>query len=271
MSSYQTLQSRVLARLIDTPSAVQAEVPAFINTAIKWLQDAHNFKVMQKTAKYNTLPAPTTSPGTLAAHIVGQIPPDWKEPRERPFYVRQIGSVGEIDFAPAGDRTLLYRQWDPFDINEKGRPSTLFIGSPDEDPSAPDVAATNLNVEIYPYSDSNSDWTTDPVGEYRINLPYWGYVPSLTQPTQTNWFTENGTEFIVDYATSLGFAMDWDEARSQFWKTQAFGARFDGINFQLLGGWARHTINLDKGMAFAPGRVLVPRRDVFGPRDQWRT
>lgn len=277
MSSFIVLQQRVQARLIDVPNAVLTEVPQLINDAINYLQQIHNFNVMKSEITYFTKPAPTSAPGNLTPHILGQIPQAapaqlaWKEPRENPYYVLQIGDTRELDWAPAGNRLYTYRQWAPFDPFSKGPPRMLLISPGNDDPLNPDLLGIDMNVECYPYSDSLSDWTTAPVGEYRVHLPYWGYLPNLSANSDTNWFTENATEYILAHATALGFEMDWDEERSMFWHAKAFGKAFDESNFNTLGGFARVALNLDRSITYAPGRVLVPRRDVFAPRDQWRT
>lgn len=224
----------------------------------------HNFKVMQAEASFNT---------TINNHTLGQIPSDWKEPRGNPYYVLQIGNTQE--FVYAASRVLAYRQYAPFDPNSVGPPRLMLIGESVNaavpDPSNPDQLMTNLNIEVYPYPDGLSDWTTAPTGEYRVRVPYWRYVPALVASGDTNWFTENATQFIVDFATARGFMIDWDENRASFWMTQAVGPKFDGADQSTLGGWAKIALQRDKSLTFAPGKVLTPRRDVYGPTDQWRT
>lgn len=267
MSSFSTLQSRVQTRIIDLRAAVTAEIPTLINEAIDALQSIHNWRCMMAETQF------ITNSTASNAHILGQIPIGWKEPRGNPYYVLQIGAVREIDWEP--NRAFAYRQWDPFDPNSKGPPRIMLLGeatnSTVPDPKNPDVLNTSLNLEVFPYPDGLSDWTTSPAGEYRVNVPYWGNVPDLVNGTDTNWFTENATSFIVDFATARGFMLDWDEQRASYWMQQAWGPKFDGANIATCGGWARVAFNRDKSMAYAPGKTLVPRRDVYAPKNQWRT
>jgi hypothetical protein len=249
--------------LIDTPAAVQAEVPTLVAEAQTFLQATHNFNVMKSEAAFTT----TTNP-TNPTHIIGQIPSNWKEPRGSPYYNLQIGSTRELDWLP--NRQFTYRQWDPTDPHSVGPPRNMLLGEPVYDPDTPDYLNADLNIEVYPYPDGLSDWTTAPVGEYRIKIPYWAFLPVLSANTDDNWFTEHATNFLIDFATSRGFELDWDDQRAAIWRTKALG-NYDGIQNTTLGGWARVAINLDKSMSFAPGRVLVPRRDVYASRDQWRT
>lgn len=272
MSSFQTLQSRVKTRLIDVTAATLAEVPTLIQEAQDFLQAMHNFQAMKSEVTYNTVPAPTTYAPTaaLTQHILGVKPANWKEPYGNPYYQLQIGAVREIDWAPAGSRTYTYRAYDPLDPNSKGPPRLILMSDPVTDyASPPDPTDATTNIEVYPYSDSQSDWTSSPVGEYRVHIPFWGYVATLVNNSDVNWFTENATQFLVDFATYRGFMLEWDEQRAGVWKNEAIGA-YNGVDFRTLGGWARRAINRDVSSAFAPGRVLVPRRDVYAPRDQWR-
>lgn len=272
MSSFLTIQQRVTRRIVDLPTAVSTEVPLLVNESIRTLMDLHNFWCMRAELQFNTNAAATN------AHVIGQIPQgtspwQWKEPRGNPYYVLGIGATREFGYASS--RQQAYRSYDPFDPNSKGPPRMMLIGEPDNttvaDPSNPDVLSNNMNIEVYPYPDGQSDWTTSPAGEYRVNVPYWAFLPDLSADGDTNWFTQNAERFIVDFATARGFMMNYDEQRANFWYQQAMGPKFDGSDITSLGGWARLVIRKDSSISYAPGRVLIPRRDVFAPTDQWRT
>lgn len=266
VNTFQTLQTRVQGRIIDLPTFVQGEIPALINEAIDALAAVHNFQCMKNEVQFFTASAATNP------HILGQIPTNWKEPRGNPYYVLQQGSTRELDWTPS--RQMAYRAFDPFDPNANGPPRVLLIGEAQNatvpDPSNPDLTMTNLNVEVYPNPDGLSDWTAAPAGEYRINVPCWTMLPNLVASGDHNWFTDNATGFILDYATARGFQLDWDEARAQFWFSLAWGPKYDGFSQVLIGGWARKAMNLDKSISYAPARNLRMRRDVYAEPDQWR-
>lgn len=267
MATFLSLKQRVQTRLIDVRTEVTAEIPMLINEAIDALQAVHNWNCMRAELAYVT-DHTATNP-----HIIGQIPVGWKEPRGNPYYVLQIGATREMEWLP--NRQFTYRQFPAAETFSLGPPRTLLIGEPTNDtvpdPSNPDLLMTNLNVEVYPSPDGLSDWNTAPGGEYRIHIPYWGDVPDLVADTDANWFTVNATSFVIDFATSRGFMLDWDEARAGMWYRMAWGDKFDGATQASIGGWARVALNKDKSISYAPGRTLVPRRDVNAPRDQWRT
>ncbi len=260
--SFTTIQSRVQTRVIDLPSAVLSEVPTLINDAIHFLCAVHNFKVMESEVQFITSSSTTS-------HILGTIPADWKEQRNEPYYVSNVGWTKEMSWQP--NRDLVYRRWAPFDPNQIGPPRDLLLGEASNalipPITQPDQDMTVLNIEIYPFSDSQSDW---PAGQYRINVPYWRYLPDLSAGSDHNWFTDQCDRFLVDFATADAFALDWDEQREGFWRSKAVGPKWDGFTYNTLGGWARQAINRDSSLKFAPGKTFAPRRDVNAPRDQWR-
>lgn len=268
--TFGTIQSRVQTRLIDVSSAVTGEIPTLVNEGIEFLVSLKNWSAMKSEFAGNTQPAPSIAPGSLSQHVIGTIPGDWKEPNGNPYYQRQDGTVRTIVWAPAGQREYTYRAYAPLDPFSKGAPRLALLSDPvTDDSQSSDPDATTMNIEIYPYSDSLSDWTTSPVGEYRVHVPYWAYPAALSAQSDHNWFTDQGAQFLIDFATYRGFTLDWDEQRAGFWKMEAIGA-YNGVDFRTLGGWARRLVNLDAQISFAPGKVLSPRRDVFAERDQWR-
>jgi len=260
--SFTTLQNRVNTRVIDLPSAVSAEVPTLINDAIHFLCAAHNFKVME--AEFQLITSSSTT-----SHILGVIPTDWKEQRNEPYYVSNVGWTKEMMWQP--NRDLVYRRWAPFDPNQIGPPRDLLLGEASNTTvppvPQPDPDMGFLNIEVYPFSDGQSDYSG---GQYRINIPYWRYLPDLSAGSDHNWFTDWCDRFIVDHATADAFALDWDEQRSDYWMKKAVGPNWDGFTYNTLGGWARQAVNRDSSIKAAPIKTLVPRRDVLAPRDQWR-
>jgi hypothetical protein len=270
MATFQQLQNRVKAWIIDGPTAVINEIPVLITSSIAWLEGKHNFQVMQNELQYVTTSTPAL--GLSQTHVIGQIPVQWKCQRDdNPYYVLYIGSVRELQWQP--NRTMMYRQWNRQDVNQVGPPHDLLLGeatnSTIPDPNNPDLNMSALNIEVYPYPDGSSDWSD---GNYRINIPYFGYLPALVNPTDANWFTLDGpqAEFCVSSAIWQAFMMMEDEGRASAHKVRAVGMKYDGSHDPDIGGWARSVIDMDKGILSMPGRYLAMRRDVFGPRDQWR-
>lgn len=267
MATFGEIQARVQTRVIDLRSAVSAEIPTFINEAIDALTAIHSWKCMMAEQQY------LTNHNAANSQILGQLPADWKEPRGGPYWVAQLGYTREMTWLP--NRTYAYRAWVPFGVNNTGPPRQLLMGEATNDtlpdPNNPDLNMASLNLEVYPRPDGLSDWNTSPGGEYRIRVPYWRNFPALVAANSTNWFTNNATQFLVDYATCRAFMLDWDEQRAAIWKVEAWGPRWDGSDMRTLGGSARFAFNRDKSMTYAPGGTLVPRRDVFAERDQWRT
>ena len=229
--TYLELQTRVQTRIIDLPAAVQAEVPQLVNEALYELQSRHNFKCMEAEmyvyTQYNNhvlqngAPANPTQPslftwpgqGTSITPVAIQfnVAGGFKQFADgsSPTFVRyQDGSVRFIEVAP--DRRSIYGT---FTEGDNSFPSVLLIAPPND----------NLNtsyMEIYPLPDGLSDW---PDGEYRIQIPYFQFLPSLSANSDSNWLTQQppGEQFIICWATAEGFALDWDSQHEAAWKAKA--------------------------------------------------
>jgi hypothetical protein len=223
VGTYLELQTRVQTRLIDLPTAVQAEVPQLVNEALYELQSRHNFKVMERelftyTQVFNrTLQTgtPSTAQSPLftwpqSSTIAPQVTPSTlKEWRGRAIYV--LYSDGTPRFvnvtAQRTDIYSAYTEWDP------SFPSVILDSIPSDN-------ANDRTLEVYPLPDGLSDW---PDGEYRLLLPYYGFLPALSANSDSNWLTTNphGERFIIAAATAEGFALDWDTQNEQKWKAKS--------------------------------------------------
>lgn len=189
---YLDLQNAVYDALIDGPTIVKNAVPRLINQAIRELEDRFKFKDMEANFSYvTTANSVTLSPATM--------PSDFKHWRGKPFYIEFLGGSREISVAP--NRQSLMRRWNVGDI---GAPRHWLV----------DGGA----VEVWPASDNASDYSD---GQYRITLPYWKYFPDLVNPTDSNWFTLNTQQYIINWTMWHAFLIDWDEKRASTWKAEA--------------------------------------------------
>lgn len=213
MATFSELQTRVQTRIIDLPSAVQAEVPSLVNKALIALQKRHNFEVMKALQSYTT---------TVSTRSIGSVPSDWKEERGVPYEVPENSRVRPLAWGP--NRTEAEKGWGTNTDLDFGEPRVILRS----EPSAVTGAST---FEVFPYPDGNSDYGD---GEYRIRVPYWKFLPALSGASDTNWFTVYAEEYIEAYATSLGFAIDWDEEREAVWLQKADMHRKELIRLDKL-------------------------------------
>lgn len=221
MATFAEIQTRVQRRVIDLPTAVSTEVPTLINEAIRELEKKHNFKVMETLGgAYNT----TESSRTLTTK-----PSDFKEYRGNPYFLENIG--GNIDISLVANRNAVQ---DYYGNNDIGFPMFLLESEPTDTGTA--------NWEVWPLPDSNSDYSD---GEYRIYVPYWRFLPDLSDDTDTNWFTVNADEWIILRATAEAFAIDWDVDREVVWLKKA------AIKYKEI-------INTDKRYRLSSVKTLVP-------------
>lgn len=234
MATFKQLQDRVKARIIDLPAATVAEVPLFVNKAIRDAQERHNFRIMEASQEFVTTPND---------HALGTIL-DLKEIREKPWL--RIGDGGTLEIEWGASHSDIVRMYATTDTTDAGRPETIFQASIDDDGVA--------SFEVYPYPDTNSLHLD---GNYRVNIPYWRYLPNLVVETDTNWFTNFGDEFVFLQATARAFESNFDEARADRYFARAT------IEFQKL-------VKIDKRSRLPRSLVLVPRRDVHAIHHQDR-
>ena len=217
--TFLELQTEVERRLIDLPAAVQEAVPSLVNEAIRALEDKHNFKCMEALLEASTV---------LDTRELEAKPSDWKESRGRAWMLEDLGSIRWIDTYPDTNSALA-----EFDNEDSSEAQAIVLNA--------------TTVDVYPLPDGNSDYDD---GEYRIKIPYWKYLPELSADADTNWFSINAPFYIIEKATSDGFAIDWDEGRANYW-----GGRADKLE--------RRAILKDKYEALSTVDTLVLNK---GPR-----
>lgn len=235
MGTFATIQAEIQRRVVDLPTHVSNDLPAFINRAQRDLGVYHNFRCMRATHTANT---------TAATHVVGNLPANWKEPRGAPWYAwEDTGQQTFIEWIDEDSQLAqLYGLTDP---NDKGPPVHLFARH-----SEADEAATQIGLEVYPFPDGLSDWGAAPAGEYRLVIPYWKFVADLSG-SLSNWFTVNAEEYLIAQAAAHAFMADWDENRAAVWFAQATKA-------------ALKAKRIDNVQTKHGRRELVPRADVHG-------
>lgn len=231
MATYQAMQDRVLRRVIDTPTAVQTEVPTLLNTVKRKLQTQHNFKVMEARQDFVTV---------VATRALGSMPTTFKEFRDKPYLVLDNrGKWQPLYFA--ANREGLLRE---VDDEAEGAPEFLIAGMPTN------PQFTQWPIEVYPLPDGRADYVDQ---EYRVSIPYWGFVPDYTAAADTDWFSLHAEEYLVAQTTSMAFWLDWDEEKAAFWA-------------QLAENERREVIKFDKMQRLGGVDTLVPHRDgVLSP------
>lgn len=226
MATLSELQTEVQSLLIDADTVVQNLTTTWINRAVRKLQVKHNFKVMESSATFTT---------TYLNRVLGSRPGDWKEPRGKPYYVEELGRVRPFGWT-SSEATAQHR-WGTSTDFDYGPPRLLFENDlPGE-------------LDIYPFPDGLSDYAD---GEYRIVVPYWKYLGRLIAPSDQNWFTVNGEQYIVYQAVAEGFYANEDEQRAQIWKTRADMEYKD-------------VLLLDKKRRLSETESLVPYIGAAGP------
>lgn len=232
MGNYIQLQNLVSKMVIDLPTAVQEEIPSLVNEAMRDLQNEHNYKVMEALVSAQQTVADTR---TLLAK-----PANWKEWRDDPYFLDDTdGAKTAMTWFTSREAAL-----EVFTNEEEGPPQALLI-------SEPTTEAGAANIEVWPLSDSASDFDNN---EYRIYIPYWKYLAALSADEDTNWLTVNAERAIVEYAVAKAFALDWD-------------AEHEALHTQKAEVFRLKAQKFDKISRIMGVTTLVPHyRGVFSPR-----
>lgn len=221
--TFLEIKTEVEGNIIDLPAFVTNSVPALVNAALVDIQVDHNFKVMEATLEDQLT---TVSDTTLVA-----APDRFKEFRGRPYYVQNTGDVRYLDYSPDKSSVLTL-----FPRDKTDRPRVLTLSDPIDENLA-------MNLEVYPIPDGLSDYLD---GEYRITIPYWRYVTPLASDSAVNWFTANADRYLVERATSLGFAKDHNYEAMALWAETAEK-------------WRLKAIKRDKLLRLSGVETLIPR------------
>jgi hypothetical protein len=249
--AFSILQQRVLNRLIDAPSNVQSDVPTYINLAIRDLMNDTNFPVMKAVTSMQT---------TLNTRLLGTLPADYKERRGEGYWLDGEGKPTFTRWYTSHEGALF--RFAPQElknpaitITDQGQPEILTTATP--------VSATGStvdgpqNVEVWPLPDGNGFDINGATKVYTIYIPYWRYLAPLALTTDTNWFTENGEQYIMYQALGHGFLADWDEQRAS-------------TQFAMAKVYRDKLVHLASNEAASPLKNMSVRSDVFAERDQWR-
>lgn len=230
---FATLKTRVQARIVDITASITVEVDELVNRAVRDAQRKHNYSIMRAEVEYAT---------TIASHRLPDagtsVPDDWKESRARPYRREgETGSLGVRLIEWARSEEDILKLYAPDDPNQIGAPTHVL------------EAIDDLTFEVYPFPDGQSQWND---GEHRVVLPYWKFFPELSDDSDTNWFTENMEQYIIEEATGNGFLLNWDEERAALHLAIAKQKRIEAQNE-------------DKRKRLVRGLTMVPKMDVHAP------
>lgn len=205
MATFLDIQGRVKRRLIDLPATTLSEVPDFVNDALHEAQLDYNFKVMEDNLNANT--------AAITRNLVA-VPANFKEFRLQPYYTEFTGYVVDMEFAKSR------RQMQGlYETDSTGPPQYILHGEATDD-------LGSASLEVWPLSDSQSDYSAAPAGQYRVTIPYYSFLPDLAADGSTNWFTlqRSGVLYLIARAVAQGFAVNWDTDKETEWLALAKAA-----------------------------------------------
>lgn len=183
MADFETVTARVKDIIIDETDIVANNAGQYVNDAIREFQERMNVDDMRAKVEI------VTDVGAADPQILGvfdTVLPSFKGPRETPYIMHGDGVEEPMVFARSGD--LIRNNFDTASSTDIGAPQALYK---DED----------ANLLVFPLPDGNS---LNGDGEYRINIPYWKYLPELTG-SQSNFFIDRMKNAVTYKAAAMGF------------------------------------------------------------------
>lgn len=202
MTTVSDIVTRVQRRVIDLPTAVQAEVEELVERAHREIMERHSWEVMERRESRTTTSG-DPSLGTIATeyfkeYIPGN-PPFWTDSYGHTNFLQISSNESEVragfnqsaTYGPGAPKVLLHRHQ-----------------ASSDDPSG-------IEWKVYPVPDGLAQ-TSD--GEYTIQIPYYRY---LQFPSSNDWFTDNAGWYITAHATAEAFALNWAENRAAEWLARA--------------------------------------------------
>lgn len=199
MATFATLRTNVQNNIIDLPASIVGRTGDLINRAIRRAQERHHFEVS------GAILLPVTSVG--GRNLSLPKPPNFIAFKDKPYGITFVGGrVYNIVVSPS--RLQVNRM---VTADREGQPKFILLSEPTD-------ALNSQNIEAWPLPDGRSDY---PDGEYRVNIPYWGYVPDLVNDNDENWFTQKGEDYIECKATAEAFWREHDLENSKDWETRA--------------------------------------------------
>lgn len=200
MATFTDIKDKVQRRIADVTTGVTAELGDLVNEARNEVMSRFNFSWMKAEVDYTT---------TLNTRILGVTPTDFKEWRERPYWVEDTQGKTHKMLSVRSEATAE----DAISTERQNSPEYLVR-------SMENVTTDASNLLIYPLSDGLSDYSD---GEYRIKIPYWKYLPDLTVGSQQDAMGLDPllTRFVISWAAKLAFEIDWNEKRASYYEQDA--------------------------------------------------
>lgn len=227
MTTFGEIKEFVRRRIVDLPSEVDSEVGDYVNWAIRDIEMRHDFRCMARLTRGVTQSA-ENPPDIL---LGDSFPGNWKKPRGRPYVEDGDENtantvVYNIDWIFEEERMvdLFPGRGDP---NVTGPPRAIFLqegqdkfgqgaddieNTWDEGPTGNQSHAASPDIAIVLPRPDGKGLRSD--NEYRIFLPYYGFLRDLDNDGDRNWFTDFGTLAVIEMAVAIGAEVNQDKEKA---------------------------------------------------------
>ena len=212
MPNFLALKQRVQTYVQDLPSETVAEIPSWINKAMRTAMRLSNFRSMRKLVEITTttgeLPADRVLITDLfsSAAIPAGVGFHYKsQTQERGYFFDQYGDATFLDWADIEDMIKMHS-----------------IGSTDL-PNIPKYLSVDTQQEtqalkVFPTPDTKGPETA---GAYKIHVPLVGFLDDLAADGDENWFTTYGEWYLTYYATAEAMFFNRDEEQALVYARKA--------------------------------------------------
>lgn len=237
------LQRRIEPYAPAGDGALWRELPGAINRAIRHAQDFYNFPGTEAT--WSAVTTPLT-------RQLASFPADWKSPRGFPrLKDNTTNGWEELEWLP--DEQEATRRWGDSTVLDTGRPIGLLY-------------VAGVGVSVYPFPDALSDYGD---GDYRITVPYYKYLPTLTTGSSANLFTTQVAEqFVIDAA--FGFMLELLPGTGSLAFQYRLGDNPLGRPVSVADRSLKSLVRALKLRQVVKPVVLFPRPDVLGTSQDGR-
>lgn len=202
MATRAQIEAEVQRIVEDRVSTLDAAIVTHIQRAQKMIEDKCQFRQQWGGTFIDVVPA-------LQLYAV---PSDFISVQRAPYYLKTVTTVNEYSTRKSGTRVFLEEaaSFEELmgDLHEASPPRYWKVSV--------DAAGTEY-FEVYPRGDTSGP---ELGGAYRVIIPYWKRLSSLSADSSTNWFSDKLDDVLAWYAAGSLFAELRDPA-ANFWSARA--------------------------------------------------
>lgn len=226
MAEQSEITDRVESLIIDTNTAVLAEIDGLLNKAQVDAEDRRGLRIFE-AAVTHTLTNGTSYTGGEGLAARFDVPSDWNGIQRDPFVDNNDGTYTPMSAITMSEFFSMGHD----STNDLGKPKYWFLQNED-------TTAFPMQACYYPEPDNEGPFGSDPY-DYHVIMPYWRRLATLTADDDENWLSINAEDYLVwkTAAYAFEFNRDLELAGHYFAKAEAEYRRLRKA--EISGQWQR--------------------------------